>query len=311
MTPPHPCPSRVPLNSPPPHPTPPPRCPQTVLILLVWALAFPSYEGAAPADAGQQAASSSGAASGATPSSSTSSSAGVEGGGAGAQYVYNIVLDAGSTGSRVHVFKFERAKGKGAAALKLISDTFEQLKPGLSSYRDDPEAAALSLKPLLQTALHAVPKEQQAATGLSLKATAGLRLLPGSKADDILKVRRAWGRLEAHPSGRGPSGAGAPARGKPAAMRPEHSLACRGVAVAATGGQQGAAGWRGGSWCRSSSGRRVPAHRPVAGADMAPCSCRPPPVRVARPCGRSCRPILSRWRTTAWASWTVRTWEVG
>ena len=71
---------------------------------------------------------------------------------------YAIVLDAGSTGSRVHVFKFELAAGVG---LKLISDTFEQLKPGLSSFADDPQAAANSLKPLMQRAVETVPKDQQ------------------------------------------------------------------------------------------------------------------------------------------------------
>jgi hypothetical protein len=146
----------------------------------VWALAFPSYDA-------HRAGSSS------TASSSSATAGGGPAGAAGGRYVYNIVLDAGSTGSRVHVFKFERGEGKGAGALKLISDTFEQLKPGLSAYRDDPSAAAASLKPLLTTALRAVPKELQAGTGLSLKATAGLRLLPGSKADDILKVRRRRG----------------------------------------------------------------------------------------------------------------------
>jgi hypothetical protein len=103
----------------------------------------------------------------------------------GGDFVYNIVLDAGSTGSRIHVFKFEKAGGE----LKLISDTFEQLKPGLSSFRDEPQKAAESLRPLLEVALGAVPKGQQARTGVSLRATAGLRLLPGGKADDILRVR--------------------------------------------------------------------------------------------------------------------------
>ena len=70
---------------------------------------------------------------------------------------YAVVLDAGSTGSRVHVFKFEVEKGD----LKLISDTFEQLKPGLSSYPDDPAKAADSLLPLLTTALKTVPKDLQ------------------------------------------------------------------------------------------------------------------------------------------------------
>lgn len=72
---------------------------------------------------------------------------------------YAVVFDAGSTGSRVHVFRFEQAGKNGP--LKLKSDTFEQLKPGLSSYADDPAKAAASLQPLLDTALKTVPKELQ------------------------------------------------------------------------------------------------------------------------------------------------------
>ncbi|WIA38219.1 hypothetical protein OEZ86_001563 [Tetradesmus obliquus] len=104
----------------------------------------------------------------------------------GGAYLYNIVLDAGSTGSRIHIFKFEQ-KG---SSLNLISDGFHQLKPGLSAFPDEPQKAADSLKPLLEEAMKAVPAAQQASTGLSLKATAGLRLLPGSKADDILAAVR-------------------------------------------------------------------------------------------------------------------------
>ncbi|KAG2445302.1 hypothetical protein HYH02_008769 [Chlamydomonas schloesseri] len=102
----------------------------------------------------------------------------------GAAPKYAIVFDAGSTGSRIHVFKFEQAGGE----LKLISDTFEQLKPGLSSYADSPEKAAASLQPLIDTALKTVPQNLQSSTPISLKATAGLRLLPGDKADNILKA---------------------------------------------------------------------------------------------------------------------------
>lgn len=72
-------------------------------------------------------------------------------------FVYNIVLDAGSTGSRIHIFKFKQV----GQQLLLQSDGFHQLKPGLSSFADDPKAAADSLKPLMQEALKAVPKEQQ------------------------------------------------------------------------------------------------------------------------------------------------------
>lgn len=100
---------------------------------------------------------------------------------------YAIVFDAGSTGSRIHVFKFNVDKSD----LTLISDTFEQLKPGLSSYADDPQKAAESLKPLLDTAMKTVPKNMQSQTTLSLKATAGLRLLPGwSPAQSAPKATR-------------------------------------------------------------------------------------------------------------------------
>ncbi|KAF8062083.1 APY2 [Scenedesmus sp. PABB004] len=110
------------------------------------------------------------------------------GGAAGAAFAYSIVLDAGSTGSRIHVFKFRRD----GAALHLLSDGFHQLKPGLSAFAGDPAKAAESLRPLMAEALAAVPPEQQASTGLSLKATAGLRLLPGRQADDILAAVRTF-----------------------------------------------------------------------------------------------------------------------
>lgn len=46
--------------------------------------------------------------------------------------------------------------------------------------------------PTLATATVLVFDLYQASTGLSLRATAGLRLLPGSKADDILAAVRTY-----------------------------------------------------------------------------------------------------------------------
>ena len=46
---------------------------------------------------------------------------------------YAIVFDAGSTGSRIHVYKFTRKNGH----LELLFELFEQIKPGLSSFADD------------------------------------------------------------------------------------------------------------------------------------------------------------------------------
>ena len=96
---------------------------------------------------------------------------------------YAIVFDAGSTGSRVHVFRFDVGA---AGELELVDDTFEQLKPGLSSFAKEPEKGAESLKPLLAIAMKTVPESQRAETTVEVRATAGLRLLPGHEADDLL-----------------------------------------------------------------------------------------------------------------------------
>ena len=48
-----------------------------------------------------------------------------------------------------------------AASWSWDTDTFEQLKPGLSSYDSDAAAAASSLDPLLATAMKTVPEELQ------------------------------------------------------------------------------------------------------------------------------------------------------
>jgi apyrase len=98
---------------------------------------------------------------------------------------YAVVIDAGSTGSRIHVFTFEPREG---GALRLLKDDFQAIKPGLSSYKDDPTAAAASLKELLAVAMKAVPESAREKTSIELRATAGLRLLPGESAQNILEA---------------------------------------------------------------------------------------------------------------------------
>ena len=102
---------------------------------------------------------------------------------------WSIVIDAGSTGSRIHVFKFKVDEKQN---LVLVDDKFEQLKPGLSAYSEDPDAAASSLKPLLEVAMSSIPKSFQSSTSIMVGATAGLRLLPDGKADLILEKVRSF-----------------------------------------------------------------------------------------------------------------------
>eukprot|EP00511_Aplanochytrium_stocchinoi_P002111 CAMPEP_0204827828 /NCGR_PEP_ID=MMETSP1346-20131115/5320_1 /ASSEMBLY_ACC=CAM_ASM_000771 /TAXON_ID=215587 /ORGANISM="Aplanochytrium stocchinoi, Strain GSBS06" /LENGTH=448 /DNA_ID=CAMNT_0051956447 /DNA_START=243 /DNA_END=1592 /DNA_ORIENTATION=+ len=101
---------------------------------------------------------------------------------------YSIVVDCGSTGSRVHIYEFKKASG---AALPVIeNEEFIQLKPGLSSYAENSKDGANSLVPLLDAAVKAIPKEYHERTPIFVGATAGLRLLPGNQAEDLLDAVR-------------------------------------------------------------------------------------------------------------------------
>mmetsp|Transcript_8268 Transcript_8268/g.17055 ORF Transcript_8268/g.17055 Transcript_8268/m.17055 type:complete len:464 (-) Transcript_8268:251-1642(-) len=96
------------------------------------------------------------------------------GGWLGGDDTYAVVFDAGSTGSRVHVFRFV----KRGVFFDLREELFEALKPGFREFATDPQKAADSLEPLLEKVREKVPLEKRASTPMTLRATAGLRLLP-------------------------------------------------------------------------------------------------------------------------------------
>ncbi|NXO81357.1 ENTP6 diphosphohydrolase, partial [Sitta europaea] len=98
---------------------------------------------------------------------------------------YGIMFDAGSTGTRIHIFKFAQQPRE---TPRLTHETFRALKPGLSAYADDVEKViGQGIKELLEVAKKEVPMELWKFTPLVLKATAGLRLLPGEKAQKLLE----------------------------------------------------------------------------------------------------------------------------
>lgn len=96
-----------------------------------------------------------------------------------------VVLDAGSTGTRVHVFEYTADSSSSYAALDLPEPKLK-VQPGLSAYADNPAGAAASLQPLLQFAAQHIPASRVPSTPVYLMATAGLRLLPPAAADGIL-----------------------------------------------------------------------------------------------------------------------------
>ena len=101
---------------------------------------------------------------------------------------YVLMIDAGSTGSRIHVYKFNNC----AAVPELEKEEFMMIKGGLSDYgkKEDWQGAADSLNTLMDVALADVPKHLQSCSPLALKATAGLRLLGTEKSEKVLSTVR-------------------------------------------------------------------------------------------------------------------------
>ncbi|XP_058061589.1 ectonucleoside triphosphate diphosphohydrolase 5 isoform X1 [Anopheles bellator] len=102
--------------------------------------------------------------------------------------IYAVVIDAGSTGSRVLAFEFHHGYLDGR--LVLDYELFQQSKPGLSAFAERPLDGAASIGKLLDAAKGVVPSEKLSQTPLVLKATAGLRLLKPEQAEALLAACR-------------------------------------------------------------------------------------------------------------------------
>lgn len=101
---------------------------------------------------------------------------------------YAVVIDAGSTGSRVLAYEFHKSYLDGR--LVLDREIFREVKPGLSSFVDNPKDGANKIALLLDEAKLFIPNHLWSNTPLVLKATAGLRLLDQNKADNLLNSVR-------------------------------------------------------------------------------------------------------------------------
>jgi ectonucleoside triphosphate diphosphohydrolase 5/6 len=101
---------------------------------------------------------------------------------------YAVVIDAGSTGSRVLAFSFFKSNYDGS--LRIKDELFYEIKPGLSSFADHPEKGGATIRELLDQADSFVPQGYRPLTPLILKATAGLRVLPPAKSERLLSEVR-------------------------------------------------------------------------------------------------------------------------
>lgn len=98
------------------------------------------------------------------------------------KHKYAVVVDAGSTGSRVFVYRFT-ALSDGSTTVR--TTTGGKVRPGLSSFVDKTTDIGPYLIPLLINAAELIPKEFYDSTEFYIKGTAGMRLLPISSQQQI------------------------------------------------------------------------------------------------------------------------------
>lgn len=103
---------------------------------------------------------------------------------------FGIIIDGGSTGTRIHVFEYTIEGGVPRFNFGSNGHWSMRVSPGLSSYEEDSDRAGESLMDLLQFGKRRVPKELWGETEIRLMATAGLRLLNVKVQQSILESCR-------------------------------------------------------------------------------------------------------------------------
>lgn len=101
---------------------------------------------------------------------------------------YIVIIDAGSTGSRLLVFTFHTSILD--RDLILDNELYEEIAPGLSSFADKPKEGVKTVIKLVEKAKSIIPELTWANTPISMKATAGLRLIEKDKADVLIEECR-------------------------------------------------------------------------------------------------------------------------
>ncbi|EJS44028.1 ynd1p [Saccharomyces arboricola H-6] len=113
---------------------------------------------------------------------------------------YGIVIDAGSSGSRIHVFKWQETESllhanyeDSDSSLRSVPHIHQEIdwtlkmNPGLSTFEKKPQEAYKShIKPLLNFAKNIIPESHWSSCPIFIQATAGMRLLPRDKQSAIL-----------------------------------------------------------------------------------------------------------------------------
>jgi hypothetical protein len=98
-----------------------------------------------------------------------------------------IILDAGSTGSRIYIYKFDVK-----FPLETITEVaHKRVNPALSTFVNNSIGLTLQINTLLAFAKTITPPSSWASTNISLKATAGLRSLSDKDVDYLITATNA------------------------------------------------------------------------------------------------------------------------
>ncbi|XP_036605543.1 ectonucleoside triphosphate diphosphohydrolase 4 [Trichosurus vulpecula] len=107
---------------------------------------------------------------------------------------YGIVVDCGSSGSRIFVYCWPRHNGNPHDLLdirqmrdKNRKPVVMKIKPGISEFATSPEKVSDYISPLLSFAAEHVPRAKHKETPLYILCTAGMRILPESQQKAILE----------------------------------------------------------------------------------------------------------------------------
>ncbi|XP_061623302.1 ectonucleoside triphosphate diphosphohydrolase 4 isoform X1 [Phyllopteryx taeniolatus] len=110
---------------------------------------------------------------------------------------YGLVVDCGSSGSRVYVYCWPSHNGNPHELLDIRQmrdqnrkSVIMKIKPGISKLAQTPEKASDYIYPLLSFAAEHIPKNKHIETPLYILCTAGMRILPESQQEAILEDLR-------------------------------------------------------------------------------------------------------------------------
>ncbi|XP_056146867.1 ectonucleoside triphosphate diphosphohydrolase 2-like [Lampris incognitus] len=115
------------------------------------------------------------------------------------EFMYGIVLDAGSSHTALYIYKWPADKQNGTGVVTQHSECHAK-GGGISSYKGQRGAAGQSLEPCLDQAVKDIPKSRHHLTPVYLGATAGMRLLRISYAEESSEILQEVGqKIQSYP----------------------------------------------------------------------------------------------------------------